>query len=81
MEDVDLTFIGEGMEKIEDGRSTFMSIFVMRSDVPDSYSLLDIERLELFNRQEFEELLKNDAVQAAPTLRLLWKKYGKRLPV
>ena len=81
MEDVGLTFIGEGMEKIEDGRSTFMSFFTLHSDVPESYSLLDIERIELFNRQEFKTLLEHDAKQIAPTLRLLWKKYGNELPV
>lgn len=81
IDDADPQLIGEGMENIEGRLPVFASLFVLYSDPPVSFSLIDIASLKPMSQLKFEALLEVRPERVTPTLQLLWAKYGKKITI
>lgn len=79
IDDTEPELIGEAMERLSDGRWHFMSTYILRSEKPDAFSQIDIQRLEAMTKDEFQELLEAEPEKVAPTMQLIWQKYPNRL--
>lgn len=73
--------LGEAMEQTDDGRRVLASFCYLEAAAPDSYSVIDIGKLESMSRAKFAGLLEVRPERVAPTLRLMWRKYADKLPV
>jgi hypothetical protein len=80
IDDADLRQIGESLEEF-DKLKKLVSVFVLRSEMPDSFSLMDIKALKPMTRSDIDAWMQKKPGKLAPTLRLVWQKYGERFPV
>lgn len=80
IDDPDLELIGEGMEQF-DGIKQSVSVFVLRSEAPDEFSLIDVKELKPMKRRGIEAWIRDKPGKLAPSFRMIWEKYGKKLPL
>jgi isopentenyldiphosphate isomerase len=76
VDDVQPELIGESMEEFEGGRKQIVSFFTLESEMPDEFSLTDVQQLRPMSRAEIETKLERKPSQFAPTFRRIWEKYS-----
>jgi hypothetical protein len=76
VDDVQPELIGESMEEFEGGRKQIVSFFTLESEMPDEFSLTDVQQLRPMSRAEIETKLEHKPTQFAPTFRRIWEKYS-----
>lgn len=81
IDDATVVPVGGGLLNLEDGRQTYVSLYYMVANPPESYSSTDIGELVTFNPRELGELIAEHPDQFAPTMVMLWNRYQDRLPL
>ncbi|HUD11866.1 MAG TPA: hypothetical protein VMS08_05625 [Candidatus Saccharimonadia bacterium] len=79
--DADVKLLGQGMVTMVDERQLFMSAYYFVSEVPRTYSTVDIESLKPMFADQFEEALQSNPDRFAPTLQAFWAQYRDKLPI
>lgn len=73
--------LGERMYHMPTQRSNFMTTFYGISEVPESYSLLDIDSLIVMTPREIDRLIKQDPDDVAESFIAVWQDYRDKLPI
>lgn len=73
--------VGGGLFDLEDGRQTYVSIYYLVANAPESFSSTDIAELATFTPRELRERMQEHPGEFAPTLLALWQRYQDRLPL
>jgi len=81
IDDAKLVPVGGGLLELENGRQTYISVYYMVANPPESYSSTDIGELVTFNPRELRERIANNPEEFAPTMLKLWDRYQDRLPL
>jgi hypothetical protein len=64
-----------------DGKPTYVSVYYMIADVPETYSSTDIAELVKVTSREFRQYVEQRPDELAPNLVHLWHRYQSRLPL
>lgn len=81
IDDANLIPVGGGLFNLSDSRQTYVSVYYMVADPPESYSSTDIGELVTFTPRELRERMDAHPEEFAPTLLEVWKRYQSRLPL
>jgi hypothetical protein len=81
IDDAKLVPVGGGLFILEDGRQTYVSVYYLVGNAPESYSSTDIADLVTFTPRDLRARIESHPDEFAPTMLLLWDKYQDRLPL
>jgi len=73
--------VGGGLFTLDDGRQTYVSVYYLVAEPPESYSNTDIGELVTFTPREVRERIEHHPEEFAPTFIELWRRYQDRLPL
>ncbi len=81
IDDAKLVPVGGGLFVLEDGRQTYVSVYYLVANAPETFSSTDIDELVTITPRGLRERLESQPDDFAPTMRLLWDRYQDRLPL
>jgi hypothetical protein len=81
IDDAKLVPVGGGLLELENGRQTYVSVYYMVANAPESYSSTDIGELITFNPRDLRQRIADHPEGFAPTMLKLWDRYQDRLPL
>lgn len=81
IDDAKVVPVGGGLLDLEDGRQTYISLYYMVANQPETFSSTDIGELVMFNPRELRERIADHPEEFAPTMLKLWDRYQDRLPL
>jgi hypothetical protein len=64
-----------------DGRGTYVSVYYLVANIPQTFSSTDIAELAEFSPHDLTEQIKANPDKFAPNLITLWERYSSRLPL
>lgn len=76
-----LNLLGERMYSLPSQRHNFMTTYYGVAEVPESYSLLDIDGLIVMTPREIDRLIKEEPDEIADSLIAVWQDYRTKLPI
>ncbi len=59
-----------------DGTYRKISIYIIRSGTPTSFSTADIDEIKTYSLSDFRDLIANQPERITPLLKLFWEKYS-----
>lgn len=80
VDDAEVIPVGGGLFEA-DGKQTYVSVYYMIAEAPETYSSTDIMELVTIPPREFRELVEHRHDALAPNLLALWHRYEDRLPL
>jgi len=80
IDDADVVPVGGGLFKT-DGKQTYVSVYYMVADIPETYSSTDIAEIVSIPPREFRGIVEEHPEELAPNLLMLWQRYQDRLPL
>lgn len=81
IDDAELVPVGGGLFSLPDNRQTYVSVYYLVTNAPESYSTTDIGELVTLTARELRNRLEARPEQFAPTFLELWRRYHDRLPL
>lgn len=81
IDDAEVHELGQEMFTLADGRKTLVSVFYLVGEPPETFSKTDLAGFEVMTPAQVSRELQEHPEKFAPTLRLLWQRYVKSLPV
>lgn len=55
-----------------------VGVYIIKAEVPTSFSKTDIDEIKTYSKSEFQDLLTNQPERITPVLKLFWEKYRSR---
>jgi hypothetical protein len=80
IDEAEVVPVGGGLFK-SDSKQTYVSVYYMVADVPETYSSTDIAELVSITPKEFRHKVETNPDELAPNLLSLWERYQDRLPL
>lgn len=81
IDEMPLTRVGERMYRLPSQRLNFMTVFYGVTDVPESYSLLDIDSLIVMSPKEIDRMIRDNPDEVAESLTAVWQDCRAALPI
>jgi hypothetical protein len=81
IDDAKVVPVGGGLFVLDDGRQTYVSVYFLVANAPETFSSTDIAELVTMAPRDLREQLDRQPDDFAPTMRLLWDRYQDRLPL
>ncbi|SRR6266496_1206045 len=73
--------LGGGLFRLDDGRQSYVSVYYIVANPPETYSSTDITELVTFTPRDLRQRIEEAPKDFAPTFLMLWGKYQDRLPL
>lgn len=77
----DVVPVGGGLFNLPDNRQTYVSVYYLVGNPPETYSTTDIGEMVTFTPRELRERMEEHPEQFAPTMLEIWRRYSDRLPL
>lgn len=81
IDEMPLTLLGEQFHELPPMRDNLLTVFYGISEIPETYSLLDIDGLIVMTPREIDVKIKNDPDAFAGSFLAVWETYRKKLPI
>lgn len=76
-----LTLLGEEFHELPPMKDNLLTAYYGVSEVPESYSLLDIDGLVVMTPRELDKMIKDDPDALARSFIEIWNTYRSKLPI
>lgn len=81
IDDMPLTLLGERFHPLPPMKDNLLTVYYGISEVPESYSLLDIDGLIVMSPREIDAKLETSPDDYARSFIEVWKAYRQKLPI
>lgn len=81
IDEMPLTLLGEQFEELPPKKKNLFTVYYGVSDVPESYSLLDIDGLIVMTPKEIDRMLEKEPESFAYSFIRVWELFRSKLPI